>query len=333
MKNLSLAFIFCFNLAFLQENLKVTKDYYCQFDLKQSEKFLFKITNNIEFNFPTFDLDEKFLPSNDLSSFKTYENYKINKNKKVRIIKKYVKYNWQNERKMHAKIIFNENGDILRYEERNGEIIMNFYYDSSNNQIRRERIVNNDTMFVNTFKYNKNNQIIEFNGIGFKKNERIASRKSIVEFDNKNRPIFLYNIENDDAKKTLKAIKYNGNQVIIEHYFNDLPSGTEEKYFSSDLLLIAEKFSDNNVFKCYQNNDFDIKTIRIKNKNIILSINSYDIQGNPIFLAYGGIDKTSQKFSDWKNTYDENNHLVKVEFKSEISGVNGVETYDIDYFN
>lgn len=333
MKNLCIVFVFCIKLAFTQDNPKVTKDYYCQFDLKQSEKFQFKKTNHIAFNFPTFNLDETFQPTNDLSFFKTYENYQINKDKKVKKINKYIKYNWQSEKKLHAKIWFNENGDITKSEERNGEIIMNFYYDKNYNQIRRERIVNNDTMSIQTYKYNINNQIIEFNSIGFSKNERKAISKKEVAFDNKNRPIFLNKIESDNSKKTLKAIKYNGNQVIIENYFNDVLSSKMEKYFSSDLFLIAEKFNDNDEFNCYQNNNFDKTTIRIKNKNIILSINTYDKQGNPIFFAYGGIDKTSQKFGYWENAYDANNHLVKVEIKSEISGVESEETYAIDYFN
>lgn len=319
----------CFKVNAQNDNY-LKSSYYCDksYDVKNFEH---KKIDEFSFNFPTFDLDGKFQPSNDLSHHKTYELYKLNSIKKIKLIRKYFKYKWQNDKELYAEILFNENGHISKLKQRNGEIIENFYYDEKDNQIRKERVVRGDTISLSTFKYNKYNQVIQKCHYSYVENIRNQGITSFYEYDKLYRPITSYYLDNNKEKNITQKIYYSGNQVIIENINKRGVYHKEEKYYSNDLYLISEKFSENDEYLCYENEELS-KSIKVKFNNIIFSIFRYDDNGNLINYSYGGIDENKRKNSKHQNTYDDFGHLIKSIIVSEISGTEHEEYFIIEYF-
>lgn len=328
-KTVLIILLICFKVNAQNDNY-LTSSYYCDksYDLIN---FKHKKIDEFSFNFPTFNLDGKFQPSNDLSHHKTYELYKLNSNKKIKSIRKYFKYKWQNDKGLHAEILFNDKGHISKLRQRNGEIIENYYYDAKDNQIRKERVVKGDTISLSTFKYNKYNQVIENCHYGFVENIRNKGLTRFYEFDKLNRPIATYYIDDNKERNITQKVYYSGNQVIIENINKRGVFHKEEKYYSMDLYLISEKLSENDEFLCYDEEKLS-KSIKVKFNNIVLSTFRYDDKGNLINFSYGGIEENKQKQSKHQNTYDDFGQLIRSIIVSEISDTEHKEYFEIEYY-
>ena len=318
MKNCILIIFVTFNILIYSQNSdSKSDDFYYNVENIEFNKIKDIYINGFNFSNPTLNLE------NLIYIFQPKTNEFIpNNNKKIRKISTYIKFSKSSEKRLLSYILFDEIGrKIMSNEE--GYINNYFTYDSNNRIISKTRIVRNDTVSYRTYKYNEKNQLLEL------------SSDSKIEYDEKNRPIEVFNSKvKDSPYKTV--LKYDNNKVRIEEMNGDKVIAFKIFTYSSNYNLIKEEYNDLTIFNTYDPKNQKIKSVTF-NKGKLYQMQKFEYNkfGDIIshrFLFSIDIKNGTKAENIIKYKYDRFGNKIYENSSGDITKSTTERFYEIEYY-
>lgn len=323
-----LAFVSCKQRSSQHQENKKTDEYIdlVDFNINKIKAPYFK---NHTFSNATFDSGLTFQPTVDYDNYYGNTEYRGN----VKTVTEYLKYSDSYSKEFSSVSHYNKNGYKIKTESK-GNHISNYYYDSENNIIKKERIVNNDTIFVTKLAYNEKKQLVNINQENFKKDEISEFDKYVtIKYNKAGNPILYKNDHPIKKHAFVINIVYDGNIVTLSKTKENIIVAEEIYVYSEKNNLIKQKFGYHTIFFEYNKENQNIKKLTYRNDEYCCTDSyNYNKNGDRVNWIFTNHLKNYKELHKYEIKYDSLRNKI-YEYSSDNATNNTYEYfYEIEYY-